>query len=85
VIFFTMDSIMDILESNISPKPLSAKPVQRTSNYHEKIFQALKAKDHDQAEQIMRKHILQIQKSLEALDGNRQDVKVSRRPGSTGE
>jgi len=85
VIFFTMDSIMDILESNISPKPLSAKPVQRTSNYHEKIFQALKAKDHDQAEQIMRKHILQIQKSLEALDGNRQDVKVSRRPGSMGE
>jgi len=85
VIFFTMDSIMDILESNISPMPLSANPVQRTSHYHEKIFQALKVKDHDKAEQIMRKHIQQIQKSLEALDGNREDVKDSHRPVSMGE
>ena len=85
VIFFTMDSIMDILESNISPMPLSANPVQRTSHYHEKIFQALKVKDHDNAEQIMRKHILQIQKSMEALDGSREDVKVSLRPVSMGE
>ena len=85
VIFFTMDSIMDILESNISPMPLPAHPVRQTSHYHEKIFQALKVKDHDKAEQIMRKHIQQIQKSLEALDGNREDVKVSHRPVSMDE
>jgi DNA-binding GntR family transcriptional regulator len=65
--------------------PLSANPVRQTSHYHEKIFQALKVKDHDKAEQIMRKHIQQIQKSLEALDGNREDVKVSLRPVSMGE
>ena len=85
VIFFTMDSIMDILESNISPMPLPASSVQRTSHYHEKIFQALKGKDHHKAEEMMRKHIQQIQKSLEALDGNRADGKVSHRPVGMGE
>ena len=38
VIFFTMDSIMDILESNISPMPLSANPVRQTSHTMRKSF-----------------------------------------------
>jgi GntR family transcriptional regulator, transcriptional repressor for pyruvate dehydrogenase complex len=65
VIFFVMDSIMDIMESNISSVILSAKPVEKTIQYHEEIYLAMRTHDDQRAEQIMLKHIQDIQTALE--------------------
>ena len=66
VIFFVLDSIMDIMESNISSVILSAKPVEQTLQYHEEIYTAMKTHDDQRAEKTMLKHIQDIQNALEA-------------------
>lgn len=68
VIFFMIDSIMDIMEHNISSIPLSAKPVERTLQYHKEIYLAIKNRDPKRSQNLMLKHIEDIQKALEALD-----------------
>lgn len=65
VISFMIDSIMDIMENNISSIPLSRKPVESTNKYHENIFFALRKKNVKEAEEWMFKHINDIQIALE--------------------
>jgi DNA-binding FadR family transcriptional regulator len=67
VIFFMIDSIMDIMENNISSIPLSMEPVKRTNQYHEEIYLALKDRDVQKAQDLMLKHIQEIHDALEAL------------------
>jgi len=67
VIFFMVDSIMDIMENNISSIPLSAKPVERTNQYHEEIYAALRDRDVRRTEELMLRHIQEIHDALEAL------------------
>ena len=67
VIFFMIDSIMDIMENNISSIPLSAKPVERTNQYHEEIYAALRDRDVRKTEELMLRHIQEIHDALEAL------------------
>jgi len=68
VIIFMMDSIMDIMENNISSIPLSIKTVEKTIQYHNKIYLTLKGKNAIGAQDLMLKHIGEIQKALEGLD-----------------
>ncbi len=65
VIFFLVDSIMDIMEKNISSIPLSSKPVESTLHYHEEIYQAMKSLDSERVQDLMRHHIKAIQLVLE--------------------
>ena len=68
VIFFMIDSIMDIMEHNISSIPLSAKPVERTLQYHQEIYRAINSRDPKKSQNLMLKHIQDIQKALTAID-----------------
>jgi DNA-binding FadR family transcriptional regulator len=76
VIFFMVDSIMDIMENNISSIPLAAKPVERTNQYHEEIYAAVRDRDVQKAQDLMLKHIQEIHEVLEALG------KEKARPGN---
>ncbi len=67
VIFFMIDSIMDIMENNISSIPLEAKPVERTNQYHEEIYAAVRDRDVQRAQDLMLSHIHEIHDALEAL------------------
>ncbi len=67
VIFFMIDSIMDIMENNISSIPLAAKSVERTNQSHAKIYAALKDRDVRKAQDLMFEHIQEIHDALEAL------------------
>jgi DNA-binding FadR family transcriptional regulator len=79
VIFFMIDSIMDIMENNISSLPLSAKPVERTNQYHEEIYAALKDRDVRRAQDLMLKHIQEIHDALEALSKKNFRPNISRK------
>jgi DNA-binding FadR family transcriptional regulator len=65
VIFFIVDSIMDVMENNISSIVLSAKPVESTLRFHEEIYQAMKKQDSERAQALMLQHIQEIQEALE--------------------
>ncbi len=67
VIFFIVDSIMDIMENNISSIPLSGKTVERTNQYHQEIYAALKDREALKAQDLMLEHIRQIHDALEGL------------------
>jgi len=68
VIFFMVDSIMDIMENNISSIPIPAKPVERTAQYHEKIYLAIKNRDAEKAQDLMFSHVQDIQRTLGSLN-----------------
>lgn len=68
VIFFMIDSIMDIMENNISSIILSAEPVKRTLQFHEEIYSAVRDRNANVAQDLMLKHIQDIQKALETLN-----------------
>jgi DNA-binding GntR family transcriptional regulator len=72
-----IDSIMDIMENNISSIPLSAKPVERTNQYHEEIYVALRDRDVRRAQDLMLEHIQEIHDALEAL--SKKNFQPSRR------
>jgi DNA-binding FadR family transcriptional regulator len=66
VIFFMIDSIIDIMENNISSTyVLTEKPVQGTLEYHEVLLKAIKERDPDSARDLMLKHVTEIQKALQ--------------------
>jgi GntR family transcriptional regulator, transcriptional repressor for pyruvate dehydrogenase complex len=65
VIFFLVDSIMDIMENNVSTIPISTETVENTLHFHEKITAAIAERDAQKAEEWMLKHIRQIQTALE--------------------
>jgi DNA-binding FadR family transcriptional regulator len=68
VIFFMIDSIMDIMENNISSIILSPKPVMQTLQCHEEIYSAIRDRNANVAQDLMLKHIEDIQKALETLN-----------------
>jgi GntR family transcriptional repressor for pyruvate dehydrogenase complex len=68
VILFLVDSIMEIMENNISSIRLGPGPVNNTLQWHEKIYGAMKNRDPGKAQLLMLKHIEDIQKALEALE-----------------
>jgi DNA-binding FadR family transcriptional regulator len=65
VIFFIIDSIMDIMEKNISSIFLSAAPVESTLQFHQEIYQAIKNRHPEKAQELMLRHIQEIQRALE--------------------
>ena len=67
VIFFMIDSIMDIMENNISSIPLSMEPVKRTNQYHEEIYLALREMNVPRAQDLMLRHIQEIHHALDDL------------------
>lgn len=79
VIFFMIDSIMDIMENNISSIPLSVKPVERTNQYHEEIYGAVRDRDVRRAQDLMLKHIQEIHDALEALSKKNLQPGISRK------
>jgi len=68
VIFLMIDSIMDVMENNISAIPLSVKPVERTTKYHDEIYLAIKNRDAKTERDLMFKHIQEIHEALELLN-----------------
>jgi len=80
VILFMIDSIMDIMENNISSILLSAEPVESTIHFHEEIYQAIKNHHPEKAEDLMLRHIRAIQRTLEVKQ--RSLAKDSRRERS---
>jgi DNA-binding FadR family transcriptional regulator len=65
VIFFMIDSIMDIMENNISSIPLLGKPVARSLKFHEEIYFAIRDRNAKGAHDLMQDHIMNIQKALD--------------------
>jgi GntR family transcriptional regulator, transcriptional repressor for pyruvate dehydrogenase complex len=65
VIFFVVDSIMDIMENNVSTIYISAKSVKSTIHYHEEIYEAILRRNSEAARELMLKHIQEIQSALE--------------------
>ena len=66
VIFFMIDSMLDIMENNISSAiVLTEKPVQRTLDYHDKLFKVISERNSEGARDIMLEHIGQIQTALQ--------------------
>jgi DNA-binding FadR family transcriptional regulator len=77
VIFFMIDSIMDIMENNISSIFLSAEPVESTLQFHQEIYHAIKNHHPEKAQDLMLRHIQEIQRTLEVRQ--RSSVKDSRK------
>jgi GntR family transcriptional repressor for pyruvate dehydrogenase complex len=75
VIFFMVDSIMDIMENNISTIVISAASIKRTLHYHEEIYEALMKRDPEKAQAVMLKHIQEIHA---ALDSGRDGKKLKK-------
>lgn len=66
VIQFMIDSMMDVMENNISSTSVfSAKPVESTFRFHEKLYQAIKERDSAKAQELMLQHVREIQRALE--------------------
>ncbi len=65
VIFFMMDSMMEIMEKNIASIRISYETLEGTVQIHEKIHRAMKNHDASQAQDFMLKDIQDIQKALE--------------------
>jgi DNA-binding FadR family transcriptional regulator len=80
VLFFMIDSIMDIMEKNISSIFLSANPVESTLHFHQEIYHAIKNQHPEQAQDLMLRHIQEIQRTLEVRQ--RGSVKESRKERS---
>lgn len=64
VIFFMVDSIMDIMENNVSAIGIPAESIEKTLHHHEAIFEALVKRDPDRAQALMLKHIQEIHAAL---------------------
>jgi DNA-binding FadR family transcriptional regulator len=74
VIFFLVDSILDIMENNVSTIPIATESVEATLRFHEKIHAAMVERDAEKAQEWMLKHIKQIQTALECRAGGRRAV-----------
>ncbi len=62
---FLVNSIMDIMDANITSIPIPLIPIKNTIHFHEKIYRAIKARDSDRAYKLMLEHIQDIQTALE--------------------
>jgi DNA-binding FadR family transcriptional regulator len=61
-----VDSIMDIMENNVSTIPISAASIKRTLRYHEDILAALMKWEADRAQRVMLEHIQGIHAALDS-------------------
>jgi DNA-binding FadR family transcriptional regulator len=75
VIFFMIDSIMDIMENDISAILISAEAVERTLYFHEKIYEAIHKRNPQKAQDLMQQHVGDIQTAL----SYKQEGKTSRK------
>lgn len=71
VIFFMVDSIMDIMENNVSAIVIPAESIENTLHYHESIYEAVRKRNPEKAQALMLKHIQEIHAALD-LGTNRQ-------------
>jgi GntR family transcriptional repressor for pyruvate dehydrogenase complex len=78
VIFFMVDSIMDIMENNVSTIPIATASVESTLHFHEKIHAAIANRDAQKAQEWMLKHIQQIQTALECRSDGKKPKKAKR-------
>lgn len=65
VIYFMMDSMMEIMEKNVASILISYETLEDTVQIHEEMYRAMKSRDAKQAHDLMLKDILYIQKALE--------------------
>jgi len=65
VIFFMIDSIMDIMENNVSTIFISTAAVERTLLFHERIYEAISRGDAKKAQILMLEHVQEIQTALD--------------------
>ena len=65
VIFFMVDSIMDIMENNVSTIGIPAESIEKTLYYHESIYDAVMKRDPHRAQALMLKHIQEIHAALD--------------------
>lgn len=69
VIFFMIDSIMDIMENNISSASgISTGAVERTLHFHEEIYQTIKNRSPEKAQELMLRHVREIERALETKE-----------------
>lgn len=64
VIFFMIDSIMDIMENDISAILISAEAVESTLHFHEEIYEAIHNRNPQKAQDLMLRHVGEIQTAL---------------------
>ena len=77
VIFFMVDSIIDIMEHNISTIHISADSVSNTLHYHEEIYKAIRLRNPETAQMLMLKHIQAVQTILESQSDGENNRKSS--------
>jgi GntR family transcriptional repressor for pyruvate dehydrogenase complex len=85
VIFFMIDSIMDIMEKNISSIPVSMNIVERTTQCHQEIYGALRNRDVRKAQDLMFKHIQEVNDALEGLSKKNLEPGLSTRNEKSSE
>jgi GntR family transcriptional repressor for pyruvate dehydrogenase complex len=75
VIYFMVDSIMDIMENNVSTIGIPAETIENTLYYHEGIYEAVMKRDPHQAQALMLKHIQEIHAALDSGTNGKRGVK----------
>lgn len=71
VIFFMIDSIMDIMENNIPTILVSPKAVENTLHFHEEIYKAIKDRQAKKAQELMLRHVQDIHGIFDIKKENR--------------
>jgi GntR family transcriptional regulator, transcriptional repressor for pyruvate dehydrogenase complex len=80
VIFFMVDSIMGIMENNVSAIAIPAESIENTLHYHESIYEAIMKRSPEKAQTLMLKHIQEIHAALDVgKDGKEAAKKANRR------
>ena len=78
VIFFMVDSIMDIMENNVSTIVISAESIEKTLHYHEDIYEAVMKRNPEKAQALMLKHIQEIHAALDLGTNGKKNRKESK-------
>jgi len=65
VLYFIIDSIIGVIEKHMLGERFNLKSQKRTIDRHKKIYSALQNRDSEKAEELIKNHIAEIQKSLE--------------------
>lgn len=64
VMSFMIDSIMDVMESVIPAIPIATGTIESTLHFHEEIYEAIKNHEHEKAQDIMGRHLQDVQGAL---------------------
>jgi len=84
VLVTAMNSIVHILLGELQQIELDSHVKQSNVDFHEKIYQALKAHDSDKAYELMVKHVIDVQRRLAQLEATRQPLRGKRRSTRVG-